>query len=248
MKNNINLSLNLNAIALLRNRRNLPWPDIIELARIGLQAGATGITVHPRPDERHIKFTDIKLISNFLKSEFKNAIFNIEGYPSNEFLDLAIPYADQITLVPDSPKQNTSDHGWDLTKNIDILSQAIKKIKNEKNIVVSAFIEGNIYDLSLLKKINIDKIELYTGLYALYYNNLEKMNKELKTLEITAQSAKEQNLGINAGHDLTVYNIPKLLNNIPIIEEVSIGHGLIADALIYGMENTIKRFLKVLKR
>lgn len=246
MKNNTKLSINLNAVALLRNRRNLPWPDIIEIARYALRAGAHGITIHPRPDERHIKYSDIKILSNFLKDEFKDASFNIEGYPSDKFLDLAMPYANQITLVPDSPQQNTSDHGWDIKKHKDILNSATKKIRSQKNIIISAFIDSGVENLSYLKKINIDRIELYTGPYAACYNNDIKIKKELSALQITATNAQNINLGVNAGHDLTVANIPKLVSYIDNIEEVSIGHGLIADALIYGMENTVNRFLYAL--
>lgn len=247
MNNRTNLSLNLNAIALLRNRRNLPWPDLLQIARIGLNAGAAGITVHPRPDQRHIRFCDVKIISDFLKTEFKQAIFNIEGYPSEDFLHLATQYADQITLVPDSPEQNTSDHGWDLMQDKQVLTEACKIINNNSNATISVFMEGNIQDLSFLKTINVDNIELYTGPYAACYDNLDNAKENLKALQITAQTAQQHNLGINAGHDLTVENIPMLIEAIPNIKEVSIGHSLTSDALVYGMETTIKRFLKALK-
>lgn len=246
MKNNTKLSINLNAVALLRNRRNLPWPDIIEIARYALRAGAHGITIHPRPDERHIKFKDIKIISDFLRDEFKDVSFNIEGYPSDKFLDLAIPYATQITLVPDTPEQTTSDHGWDIEKHKHILNDVTKRIKLQKNIIISAFIDSGVEDLSFIKNINIDKIELYTGPYAACYNDDIKIQKELSALQITAKNAQKLNLGVNAGHDLTVANILKLVSYIDNIEEVSIGHGLVADALIYGIENTVKRFLYAL--
>lgn len=241
----IKLSLNLNAVALLRNRRNLPWPSLIEVARYGLQAGAHGITIHPRPDERHIRFSDIKLLRDFLKTEFKDAIFNIEGYPSEEFLEKTLAYADQITLVPDSPEQNTSDHGWNLATQGDILARAVEKIKKH-NIIISAFIDAGVADLSLIKTLNIDKIELYTGPYALAYNNIEQRQKHLRALEITASTAQKLDLSLNAGHDLTVENLPLLISKINNLDEVSIGHALIADAIIYGIEKTVKRFLSVL--
>lgn len=241
-----NLSVNLNAIALLRNRRNLPWPDMLELARIALKAGASGITVHPRPDERHIRYADIKLLANFLKAEFPTAQFNIEGFPSMEFLELAMPYAQQITLVPDDPEQNTSDHGWDINQQIAILKPIVQHIK-QKPIKVAVFLDAGADGHEKLAAIGVDSIELYTGPYAAFYNDEAAAELAVETLASTARAASLAGLAVNAGHDLTVENLPLLLANINKISEVSIGHALIAEALLYGMEGAVCRFLAVLK-
>ncbi|MDN5249219.1 pyridoxine 5'-phosphate synthase [Bartonella sp. TP] len=239
------LSVNLNAIALLRNRRNLPWPDMLDLARIALKAGASGITVHPRPDERHIRYADIELLANFLKVEFPAAQFNIEGFPSVEFLELAMPYAQQITLVPDDPHQNTSDHGWDIEQQIAVLVPIIQHIK-QKPIKVSVFLDAGATGHNKLAAIGVDSIELYTGSYAACYNNEAAANFAVEALASTAHAAKLAGLAVNAGHDLTVENLPLLLDKVNKISEVSIGHALTADALLYGMERAVGRFLAVL--
>lgn len=236
------LSLNLNAVALLRNRRNLPWPDMLDLARIALRAGASGITVHPRPDQRHIRYADIAIISHFLKAEFPDAQFNIEGFPSPEFLNLAMPYANQITLVPDMPDQNTSDHGWDIAREMSALAPIIAKIK-QADIAVSLFLEAGQDNMQGLCDAGVDAIELYTGPYAAYYNNAQAAKKQLELLAISARAARQCNLKINAGHDLTVQNIPALLEILEPVNEVSIGHALIAEALQHGMEQAVRRFL-----
>ncbi|WP_019222454.1 pyridoxine 5'-phosphate synthase [Bartonella rattaustraliani] len=241
----IKLSVNLNAVAVLRNRRNLPWPNIKHIGHIALTAGAAGLTVHPRPDERHIRFADLPDIHCLMKSTFSTAEFNIEGYPSDTFLDLAEKYADQITLVPDDPDQSTSDHGWNFFESAEFLAPIIQRLK-ERKIRVSLFSDPVVEGLNIAKEIGADRVEFYTGPYGGTLQNKEKQNQELNKLVLAAKKAKELQLGVNAGHDLTVANLPTLVHHIPWIDEVSIGHGLIADALEYGIHETVQRFTRLL--
>ncbi|WP_208440521.1 pyridoxine 5'-phosphate synthase [Bartonella raoultii] len=241
----IKLSVNLNAVAVLRNRRNLPWPSITHIGHIALAAGATGLTVHPRPDERHIRFTDLPDIHGLIHSMFPYAEFNIEGYPSDAFLDRAENYADQITLVPDDPTQSTSDHGWDFVRHAEFLAPIVQRLKAKK-IRVSLFADPIIEGLAIAKEIGADRVEFYTGPYGGAFDDAKKQEHELNKLVLAARKAKELQLGVNAGHDLTVTNLPALVHHIPWLDEVSIGHGLIADALEYGMHDTVQRFIRLL--
>ncbi|AQX28221.1 MULTISPECIES: pyridoxine 5'-phosphate synthase [unclassified Bartonella] len=241
----IKLSVNLNAVAVLRNRRNLPWPSIENIGYIALSAGAAGLTVHPRPDERHIRFVDLPNIRFLINNSFPDAEFNIEGYPSDTFLDLAEKYADQITLVPDAPDQSTSDHGWDFASNAEFLAPIIRRLK-EKNIRVSLFANTVLDGLDIAKIIGADCIEFYTGSYGGAFNDEKKQAQELDKLVLAAQKARQLQLNINVGHDLTIANLPALVDRIHWINEVSIGHGLIADALEYGMHETVQRFIQLL--
>ncbi|WP_208434011.1 pyridoxine 5'-phosphate synthase [Bartonella taylorii] len=241
----IKLSVNLNAIAVLRNRRNLPWPNIKDMGCIALKAGAAGLTVHPRPDERHIRFADLSDIHYLINSSFPAAEFNIEGYPSDRFLDIAEKYADQITLVPDDPAQSTSDHGWNFSQHAEFLAPIIQHLK-EKKIRVSLFADPTVDGLDIAKAIGADRVEFYTGPYGGAFNDKEKQDQELNKLVLAARRAKELRLGVNAGHDLTIMNLLALVNCIPWLDEVSIGHGLIADALEYGMYDTVQRFIRLL--
>ncbi|WP_455480343.1 pyridoxine 5'-phosphate synthase [Bartonella sp. B12(2025)] len=239
----VKLSVNLNAVAVLRNRRNLPWPNIKSIGHIALTAGAAGLTVHPRPDERHIRFTDLPDIHSLINSTFPTAEFNIEGYPSGTFLDIAENYADQITLVPDDPAQSTSDHGWNFAHNAEFLAPIIQRLK-EKKIRVSLFADPTVDGLDIAKAIGADRVEFYTGPYGGAFKDKIKQDQELNKLVLAAKRAKELKLGINAGHDLTITNLPALVSRVPWLDEVSIGHGLIADALEYGMHNTVQRFIR----
>lgn len=241
----IKLSVNLNAIAVLRNRRNLPWPSVVGIGRIALDAGADGITVHPRPDQRHIRFTDLPDIRQLIDDEFPSAEFNIEGYPDPAFLDMAENYADQITLVPDSPAQSTSDHGWDFSHDSDFLKPVVKRLK-ERSIRVILFVNPAKEGLLEAKNIGADGVEIYTGPYGDAYDSDEKQLKALEAVSAAATAAKELGLLVNAGHDLTVPNLPPLVKSVPWLYEVSIGHGLIADALEHGMRNTVSRFKRAL--
>ncbi|KEC54579.1 pyridoxine 5'-phosphate synthase [Bartonella koehlerae] len=241
----VKLSVNLNAVAVLRNRRNLPWPNIKSIGHIALTAGATGLTVHPRPDERHVRFADLPDIRYLINSAFPTAEFNIEGYPSDRFLNLAEKYADQITLVPDDPAQSTSDHGWDFSHNAEFLAPIIQRLK-EKKIRVSLFANPLVDGLDIAKAIGADCVEFYTGPYGGAFKDKAKQDQELKKLTLAARKAKELQLGVNAGHDLTITNLPALVNHIFWLDEVSIGHGLIADALEHGIYETVQRFIRLL--
>jgi pyridoxine 5-phosphate synthase len=237
------LSVNLNAIAMLRNRRDLPWPSITGLGRIALAAGAHGLTVHPRPDQRHVRFSDLPEIRALIDDEFPQAEFNIEGYPSEEFL-LLVEKAEpeQVTLVPDSPSQPTSDHGWDFAAEQDFLSGVVRRLK-KAGMRVSLFSDPSPAGVTAAHQTGADRIELYTGPYGSAYDDPGKAEKELELLGKAADAAAAAGFGVNAGHDLTVANLPALAGRIPRLAEVSIGHGLTADALEYGMAGTVRRFL-----
>lgn len=243
------LSVNLNAIAMLRNRRDLPWPSVVGMGRSALQAGAVGLTVHPRPDQRHIRFCDLPDLRALIDDEFPDAEFNIEGYPSDDFLALCeANEPEQVTLVPDDPSQSTSDHGWQVKSEIQILEASVKRLK-ENNFRVAIFVDpdASLEDLELAKQIGVDRVELYTGPYGGCFDAPEKAKIELAKLEATAAIAQEIGLGLNAGHDLSVDNLPALLAIAPHILECSIGHGLTAEALEFGMAGAVKRFLSVMK-
>lgn len=243
------LSVNLNAIALLRNRRDLPWPSVTGLGRIALAAGAHGLTVHPRPDQRHTRFSDLPELRALIDDAFPEAEFNVEGYPTGDFLALAeAAEPEQITLVPDDPEQPTSDHGWDFVANRDMLKAIVTRLK-KSGARISLFCDPDASQeqLEAAKATGADRVEFYTGPYGACHDDSEKAAKELKKLEKTAAMAAALGLGVNAGHDLTVANLPALARAIPDLAEVSIGHGLAADALEHGMAGTVKRFLKALE-
>ncbi|MBB4347849.1 MULTISPECIES: pyridoxine 5'-phosphate synthase [Rhizobiaceae] len=238
------LSVNLNAIAMLRNRRDLPWPSVENLGRITLQAGASGLTVHPRPDQRHIRFSDLPTIRALIDDEFPHAEFNIEGYPSEDFLALCEKIEpEQVTLVPDDPSQATSDHGFDFRRDGEMLKPIVARLK-KGGMRVSLFADGDgdLEAVKLAKATGADRIELYTGPYGGCFDDPQKGADILVDLGKTADAAIALGLGINAGHDLTVANLPALVKRIPKLAEVSIGHGLTADALEFGMAETVRRF------
>lgn len=244
------LSVNLNAVALLRNRRDLPWPSVIGLGRIALAAGAHGLTVHPRPDERHTRFSDLGELRALIDDEFPECEFNIEGFPTDEFLGLVeANQPEQVTLVPDHPDQPTSDHGWDLGGQENFLRDCVQRLKSG-GMRVSLFCnpDATEEDLVKAKGTGADRVELYTGPYGSCYDDSENAAKELEIIGKTAEAADSMSMGVNAGHDLTVENLPGLVSAVPNLAEVSIGHGLTADALEFGMSETVKRFLKVLQR
>lgn len=245
----VKLSVNLNAIAMLRNRRNLPWPSVTGFARIALNAGAHGLTIHPRPDQRHIRFSDVQDIRALLDLEFPKAEFNMEGYPSEGFLRLVEKNEpDQVTLVPDDPAQATSDHGWDFISCRDELEMIVARLKG-KGMRVSLFCDPDAGRdaLEAAQSTGADRIECYTGPYGGSYNDQEAEKAGLASLEATGQIAAELGLGVNAGHDLTVANLPALVRALPNLLEVSIGHGLSADALEFGMAETVRRFVSACK-
>ena len=240
------LSVNLNAVAMLRNRRDLPWPSVTGLGRVALAAGAAGLTVHPRPDQRHIRFSDLGDIRALIDDEFPQAEFNIEGFPSEAFLDLVEKHQpEQVTLVPDDPTQATSDHGWDFVSKADFLAPIVARLK-AGGMRVSLFADPDPLGYESAAAIGVDRVELYTGPYGATYDDPAAAARELDRLEEAANAAAALGLAVNAGHDLTVDNLPALVKRIPQLREVSIGHGLTADALMYGMTVTVSRYISAL--
>ncbi len=233
------LSVNINKIATLRNARGGNLPDLIKMALDIESFGAEGITVHPRPDERHIRYQDVRDLKPKLSTEF-----NIEGYPSKEFISLVKEIKPhQITLVPDPPGAITSNSGWDTIKYKTFLSEIISEMKTYSR--VSVFVnpaEDMVYGA---KEIGADRVELYTEAYAKDYSK----NKEeaIKEYVIAAKAAEKASLGLNAGHDLNLENLEYFKNMIPNLLEVSIGHALICDSLYYGIKNTVGLYKRCLK-
>ena len=235
------LSVNVNKIALLRNARALDMPDVERLAGLALQSGASGITVHPRPDERHIRKSDVLPLSEVIK-QFPNAEFNIEGNPFHQLMDIIREIKPhQVTLVPDDIAASTSDHGWDLATDGARLEPIIQELK-ALEIRVSLFMDPLADQMIVAKELGADRIELYTEAYANAYKTNDQDHVTSKYHD-TAVSAAKVGLGINAGHDLNLDNLSYFLSQVPQVEEVSIGHALTADALEYGIENTVQRYL-----
>jgi len=233
------LSVNINKIATLRNARGGNLPDLLKVASDCERFGAQGITVHPRPDERHVRYQDVFNLKPLIKTEF-----NIEGYPSKNFIDLVCKVKPtQVTLVPDPPDALTSNAGWDTIKNKDFLKEVISEFKKNK-IRVSVFIDTDLNNIKNAVNTGADRIELYTESYAKYYH--DNREKAIASFTAAAIVANESGLGINAGHDLNLDNLNYFLKNIPNLLEVSIGHALICDALYYGLENTIQMYLRQL--
>lgn len=234
------LSVNINKIATLRNARGGNLPDLVKAAVDCERFGAQGITVHPRPDERHIRYKDVYELKRFVITEF-----NIEGNPTEKFLKLISDIKpQQVTLVPDAPDAITSNAGWDTKKNKDLLKKIIAEIKSLGSRV-SIFIDPDNEMISHAAETGTDRIELYTENYAKNFN-ADKVNA-LKPYKIAASHAASVGLGVNAGHDLNLDNLKYFSSNIPDLLEVSIGHALISDALYYGLENTIQLYLRQLK-
>ncbi|HFX17924.1 MAG TPA: pyridoxine 5'-phosphate synthase [Flavobacteriales bacterium] len=229
------LSVNINKIATLRNARGGNYPDVIDFAKRAQEYGADGITIHPRPDERHIRYADAKALRPIVYTEF-----NIEGNPIPKFIDLVLSVKpEQVTLVPDDPNQLTSDHGWDTIRHRDYLQEVIQEFKNN-GIRTSIFVDPDLKMVEGAKNTGTDRIELYTESYASEY---AKGNKEIvKPFAEAAKLVHEMGLGINAGHDLNLENIKYFKDNVPYLDEVSIGHALVVESLIYGMENVIRMY------
>ncbi len=234
------LSVNINKIATLRNARGGNNPDVIKAAIDCENFGAQGITVHPRPDERHIRYDDVYKLKKVVSTEF-----NIEGNPIKKFIDLVLEIKpEQVTLVPDSPDVLTSNAGWDTVKNKDFLTEIISEFKNA-GIRTSIFIETDAKMIENAKLCGTDRVELYTEPYAAnFHSNKEKaVTPFIKAAEV----ALKNDLELNAGHDLDLNNLNFFHKSIPELEEVSIGHALICDALYFGLHNTIQMYLKQLK-
>ena len=236
------LSVNINKIATLRNSRGGNNPDVVKAAIDAQHFGADGITVHPRPDERHIRYSDVRAIKGIITTEF-----NIEGNSREQkFVDLVLEVKpDQVTLVPDELGQLTSDHGWDTIKNRDYLKDIIGVFKNA-GIRVSIFVDPDMRMVEGAAATGTDRIELYTEGYARLFEAGDKEGAVTPYLE-AAKRAKELGLGLNAGHDLDLHNLKFLKQHIPWLDEVSIGHALICDALYLGFENTIQLYKRQLQ-
>jgi len=233
------LSVNINKIATIRNARGGNVPDLQKVAIDCQRFGAEGITVHPRPDERHIRYQDVFDLRPIVYTEF-----NIEGYPSNNFIDLVIKAKpEQVTLVPDPPGAITSNAGWDTIKNESFLKDVIAEFKNV-GIRTSIFIDTDLKNIENAAKTGTNRIELYTEPYAIQY----PLNNELAVAPFVnaAQCAIKNGLGLNAGHDLSLENLKYFNQMVKGLDEVSIGHALICDALYFGLENTIQMYLRLL--
>jgi pyridoxine 5-phosphate synthase len=235
------LSVNVNAIAYLRNRRHVPWPDLVELGRIALKAGAVGLTVHPRPDERHIRYADVPMLRDLIRTEFWGREYNIEGYPDEAFLKLVeINKPDQVTLVPDLPGQGTSDHGWNFAQAGNLLPPIIQRLKAQ-GMRVALFVDPDPAQPALAKATGADRIEIFTGPYGGALDEAT-MQTEFAKVVATGKAASKVGIDLNAGHDLTRENLPRLVAALPNLKEVSIGHAIIADAMVLGMEKTVHLF------
>jgi pyridoxine 5-phosphate synthase len=234
------LSVNINKVATLRNARGGNLPDLVQVAKDCQEFGAEGITVHPRPDERHIRYADVPLLKEIVTTEY-----NIEGYPNPKFLELVLANKPaQCTLVPDPPGVLTSDSGWDTVKNEAFLKEVIQELQ-AANIRVSLFIDTDEKLIEGAKKVGADRIEFYTGKYA--HDFLKDKNAAVAPHIRTAKFANKIGLGINAGHDLNLDNLKFYKDNVPELLEVSIGHALISDALYFGLKNTIQMYLRQLR-
>ena len=226
------LSVNINKVALIRNSRGSNVPDIIKFAQDCEEFGADGITVHPRPDQRHIRYYDLKPLKEVVQTEF-----NIEGYPSEEFLTQVISVCPhQCTLVPDPPGVLTSDSGWQIDKNVSFLTDVIKRLKDH-GIRVSLFIDPEVKQVDFAKSVGADRIELYTGQYANHYA-IDPKKAVLEHSKCSALALKI-GIGVNAGHDLNLNNLAFYSRELVSLHEVSIGHAIVTDALYYGIKNTI---------
>ena len=231
----IKLSVNINKIATLRNSRGGNMPNVAQASIDIQEMGADGITVHPRPDERHITYKDVYDIKPLIKTEF-----NIEGYPSESFIEMVLKIQpQQVTLVPDPPEALTSNAGWDTKKHLEFLKEVISRF-SEAGIRTSIFVDTNLENVEFAAKTGTDRIELYTEPYCANY----KINKEnaVKPFVEAANLAKKLGLSVNAGHDLNLENLKYFAQQIPFLKEVSIGHALISDALYLGLSETIKRY------
>ncbi|MDD6211217.1 MAG: pyridoxine 5'-phosphate synthase [Bacteroidales bacterium] len=234
------LSVNINKVATIRNARGGNVPNILKVAEDCERFGAQGITVHPRPDERHIRYKDVMDLSGLIKTEF-----NIEGYPSKKFVELVLlvkPH--QVTLVPDAPDAITSNSGWNVKEHFSFLSELVDTFK-EEGIRSSIFVDANEETIEAAAKTGTDRIELYTEPYASKYE--QDRAAAIEPFIKAATYAKKLGLGVNAGHDLSLKNLAYFHTNIPWVDEVSIGHALICDALYMGLESTIKAYLECLK-
>lgn len=234
------LSVNINKIATLRNARGGNLPNVLKVALDCENFGAEGITVHPRPDERHIRRSDVIDLRPLLRTEF-----NIEGYPSPEFIDLVLKVKPhQVTLVPDAPSQLTSNAGWDTHEHFDFLTEVLDAF-NSAGIRTSVFVSAEAEMIEYAAKAGADRVELYTGPYAKYYEGGREA--AIAPFAEAAKVARKLGIGLNAGHDLNLHNLAYFHENIPWLDEVSIGHALICDALYLGLQRTIFEYKNCLR-
>ncbi len=239
------LSVNVNKVALLRNSRHLDIPNVVRAATCCLEAGANGITVHPRPDERHIRSADVYALAALMK-EWPQAEFNIEGNPFHNLMDFVRKVRPhQCTFVPDSEGQFTSDHGWDMS----VDAQRLKPLIDECHALgvrVSLFMDAIPACIASACEVGADRVELYTEPYAAAYGTPAQA-AQLALFAAAAEAAQSVGLGVNAGHDLSCANLTDFLREVPNVLEVSIGHALIADALEFGYRDTVQRFLQCIQ-
>lgn len=235
-----NLSVNINKVATIRNARGGNNPDVLKVALDCESFGAQGITVHPRPDERHIRYQDVRDIRPRVKTEF-----NIEGNPIGKYIDLVLEVKPtQVTLVPDSESQITSNHGWDTVSHRSFLTEVIARFK-QAGIRTSIFVDPDVKMVEGAAACGTDRVELYTEPYAANYES--DRQAAVAPFVKAAEAARQAGLGLNAGHDLSLVNLHYFHQNIPWLDEVSIGHALICDALYMGLHNTIQAYLQCLK-
>lgn len=234
------LSVNINKVATIRNARGNNVPNVLKVALDIEKFGADGITVHPRPDERHIRYSDVFDLSKAITTEF-----NVEGYPNKKFMDLVLetkPH--QVTLVPDPPEVLTSNAGWKIKNNRSLLQESLSEFK-KAGIRTSVFMEASLKDIEELSLIEVDRAELYTESYASGYQ--KNREEAIAPFVEAAKLASDMEIGLNAGHDLSLENLKYFADSIPNLLEVSIGHALVADALYYGFEKTVSMYKNLLK-
>lgn len=239
------LSVNLNKIALLRNSRGRDFPKLVDFGRMALDAGAKGLTIHPRPDQRHAKYSDIQELKDLI-AQYPDAELNIEGNPTPEFLDIVIESKpQQCTLVPDDPDQLTSDHGYDLSKEADSLLPIISRLK-DAGIRVSLFMDADPESMTKAANVGADRVELYTEGWAEAYGS-DEQESTLSQYRASANAAHRAGLEVNAGHDLDLSNLSTFLS-IPGISEVSIGHALTIEALYLGYSEVVAQYVSICSR
>ncbi len=241
------LSVNLNKVALLRNQRDVGYPSVLEMARMVVAAGAHGLTVHPRPDERHIRRSDVPALAALITSDLPDDVeFNVEGYPTPDFIALIQEVRpDQVTLVPDAPDQRTSDHGWDLVGQKSFLRDVVGDLK-VTGARVCLFMDPEPGEMARAAAAGADRVELYTGPYAEAFETGD-VALLLKRYADAAEAADAAGLGINAGHDLCLDNLPAFRRALPMLAEVSIGHAITADALRIGFPAAVEAYLRALR-
>ena len=235
-----NLSVNLNKVALIRNSRGADYPNLVQVARDCESFGAQGITIHPRPDQRHARYDDVAALKEIVTTEL-----NVEGYPTERFLSVVLEHRpDQVTLVPDEPGQLTSDHGWDTIGRADFLRGVIGRLK-AAGIRTSIFVDPDRAMLEGAAAVGTDRIEFYTGPFA--NNYATDRAAAVRPFSEACRGAQGLGLGINAGHDLNLNNLAYFTAQMPGLQEVSIGHALVSDALYLGLKNTIQQYLRCLE-